>query len=247
MYYRYLLVLIFLIKYETKPFYFYGFSTKVLVKCPWVGIKLLQILSCYLGEHLSCWLLTFTHVPFLVLGWHWQFDFAVCVATLCIFLTGGKVDDTPLTQAETTGADGVDKLGRIYTGTLSLVENVSVVTDICSGQLDSNTSLWPFFLRSVRVTVWSSPQLDVKGDTGCFLFNTDKCSLACSDCRHAFSIWYLQRSQTARGRASFSLTFSLNTAWKILANLPVIFLFLFLSKNSQPHVWQKFPEVFIMS
>ena len=70
-------------------------------------------------------------------------DFAVCVATLCIFLTvsGGKVDDTPLTQAETTGANGVDKLGRICTGTLSLLEHVLAVTNLCSGQLDSNRSL----------------------------------------------------------------------------------------------------------
>ena len=47
-------------------------------------------------------------------------------------------------------------------------------------------------------------------------------------------------------QAIISLTFLLNTAWKILANSPVIFLFLLLSKNSQPHITQKFPGMFII-
>ena len=47
-------------------------------------------------------------------------------------------------------------------------------------------------------------------------------------------------------QVSFSLTFSLNTAWKMLANAPVIFLFLLLPKHSQPHITQKFPGMFII-
>ena len=101
----------------------------------------------------------------------------------------------------------------------------------------------------MRVTVCSSPALEVRGDTGCFCFvetfSVDNSS-GLFYCSHAFSIWYLHLSQTARGRVSSWLNVSLNTASKMIPNLPVMFLFLFLSMNSKPHVRQKSPEVFIV-
>ena len=53
-------------------------------------------------------------------------------------------------------------VGYWYTGKIYLLVSI---TKICRGYLESNSSLWPFFLRSMRVTVCSSPSLDVRGDT----------------------------------------------------------------------------------
>ena len=151
------------------------------------------------------------------------------------------VDGGSLTHAWATAADGVSNFGRIYAH--SFAGCVFAGTDICSGQLTAKASLWPFFLHSIRVTVCSSP-LDDKGDWACFLFNNDKywidCSSAFLDCCHAFSIWYLQLTQTARGRASFLLKFfiehSLVNLSKFARNIPLSFL----SKNSAPHVDRNF-------
>ena len=53
-------------------------------------------------------------------------------------------------------------VGYWHTGKIYLLVSI---TKICPGHLESNASLWPFFLRSMRITVCSSPALDVRGDT----------------------------------------------------------------------------------